>query len=78
MTLQILEKRDQKTASGILAAAALASAANVAGDEPAILQTYKAEAGQLLSEIRDQLQIGPDDNSSSSSVLISDFLTREI
>lgn len=78
MTLRVLERRDQRAASGILAAAALASAANVAGDEPAILKTYGNEARELLSEIRDQLHIGSDDTSSSASALISNFLTKQI
>jgi hypothetical protein len=78
MNLDILKERDQKTVTGILAAAALASAANVAGEEPAIVKTYKTEAAELLAEVRKHLHIAQEDYSSDATISISNYLSKQL
>ncbi len=78
MMLDVLEKRDQKSATGILAAAALASAPNVLGDEPAVAKEYKVEATELLTEIRRRLKIDESDKSPNATRSISEFLTKQL
>jgi hypothetical protein len=76
MTLSVLEKTDQRTAQGILAAAALASAPNASGSEPSLMRHYGAEANEVLSEVRRRLHILDDSPSARSAV--SSFLAKEL
>jgi hypothetical protein len=67
MKLNVLDRFDPKTANGILAAAALASAPDPGvGERPSILRTYEKEASEVLSEIRHLLRI-PSDNFSADA-----------
>ncbi len=78
MSFHVLESRDQRAATGILAAAALATAPNVAGDEPEIAKAYRTEAQELLKEIRKHLRIDRDDHSPPAILSIANLLTKQI
>jgi hypothetical protein len=73
MTLNTLRQFDRKTAEGILAAAALATAPNPGLEE--FFGNYSQQANDVLSEIRSRLRISPTDNSDSARASIDNFLS---
>jgi hypothetical protein len=76
MNLNTLENFDRRTAEGVLAAAALATAPNpgVAG-VPALLNKYFDEAQAVLTEIRSRLRISVDDDSASARAAVDNVLS---
>jgi hypothetical protein len=74
MNLTTLQRLDQRTAEGILAAAALATSPDPGISDEHRLSEYSLQAAELLSEIRSRLRIKPDDNSPRSKFAIDIFL----
>jgi hypothetical protein len=81
MNIDALRAVDRVTASGILAAAALASAPNPGiGERPLVLRRYEREAEQVLSEIRGRLKVSPNTDAYEASVskIIADALQQAV
>src|SRR5215471_9357454 len=75
MNLETLKQFDSKTANGILAAAALATAPYPGvGEKPYVLQTYARQADAVLSEIRERLKISPHDESAKARASVDKAL----
>lgn len=78
MSLAVLEKYDRRTATDILAAAALATGHNIEGDEPKLVQKYNSEARELLTEICRQLRISETSIDPDALISISNYLSKQI
>src|SRR5690242_13523228 len=75
MNLDALKQFDSKTANGILAAAALATAPYPGvGEKPHVLQAYERQVDAVLSEIRQRLKISPHDESTGARALLDEAL----
>jgi hypothetical protein len=79
MSLNFLSKYDDRTAEGILAAAALSTGYFATDlDQPAILKRFSHEAKDVIDEVRSKLRIDRADRSSAAAAAIDKFLAREI
>jgi hypothetical protein len=79
MSLDILSKYDDRTAEGILAAAALSTGYFATeSDRPEILKRYEREASDVLEQVRAQLRIAKNDHSSAATSTIDRFFAKEI
>jgi hypothetical protein len=79
MNLTTLEKCDRKTAEGILAAAAFATAPDAGvGEAPNLLRQYASQADDILAEVRNRLHIGAHDDSARSRAEIDKFLANAL
>jgi hypothetical protein len=78
VSLALLEKYDRRSATGILAAAALGTGHNIEGEEPRLVKAYGSEARELVSQIRKQLKIAETDSSEAAQQSISKFISRQI
>jgi hypothetical protein len=79
MSLDLLNKYDERTAEGILAAAALSTGYFATDhDQPQILKRFSREAQDLLEEVRSKLKIERSDRSSSAISSIDKYLAKEI
>src|SRR5689334_22022569 len=79
MTLQALSKYDNRTAEGILAAAALSTGHFATElDRPALLRQFSREAEDVIEEVRLKLRIDMSDRSSEAISSIDRFLAKEI
>jgi hypothetical protein len=76
MNLATLQGLDQRTAEGVLAAAALATSPDPGMADP--LRQYSLQAAELLAEIRHHLRIKPDDTSPRSKYAIDNFLAEAL
>jgi hypothetical protein len=76
MSLATLQRLDQRTAEGVLAAAALATSPDPGIDNP--LRQYSLQAAEVLGEIRHLLRIKSDDNSLRSKFAIDNFLAEAL
>jgi hypothetical protein len=76
MNFEVLKALDRPTANGVLAAAALSSAPDPGvGERPVVLQKYGKEAAAVLSEIREQLNVSPENDSPETRARIAKVLT---
>jgi hypothetical protein len=79
MSLDILSKYDDRTAEGILAAAALSTGYFATkSDRPEILKRYEREASDVLEQVRSRLRIAKDDHSPAATSSIDRFFAKEI
>lgn len=78
MSLSALRHFDPTTASGILAAAALATAPNPGPGEPDLVAQYRDEVRVVLAEIRNVLKLGAEDQSARARAAIDQFISKAL
>jgi len=78
MPLEVLSRYDEKTASAILAAAALSTSAMPSEKEDDLILEHKDQVIELLAEIRRRLRLRTDDQSPTAKASIDDFISNSI
>jgi hypothetical protein len=78
MPLEVLSRYDEKTASAILAAAALSTSAMPSEKEDDLVLEHKDQVVELLAEIRRRLRLRVDDQSPTAKASIDNFISNSI
>jgi hypothetical protein len=78
MNVEQVRSLDKKTASGIFAAAALASAADPGLHQSSLKKEFGDFVNPLLNDIRTKLKLAAEDNSPRARRSINEFLGQEL